>query len=178
MRKNNKELWKGMIYNGENFGPYWEVSNFGKIRNTKTKRLLRPYKHRGYLIIASTIYISSSQKEHYHFRVHRAVACTFIPNPENKQEVNHIDGNKENNCVANLEWCTPWENKSLAHQMGLMEAPPIQSKLSIEAIRDIRENCISKKHCQFGPRHFAKKYNVSEACVRNILRGHSWKNIT
>lgn len=56
-----------------------------------------------------------------HERVHRLVALTFIPNPNNYPEVNHKDGNKLNNCVSNLEWCDRSMNMKHAYQMGFLD---------------------------------------------------------
>ena len=64
--------------------------------------------------------------------VSRLVALTFIPNPENKPEVNHIDGDKDNNCVTNLEWVYGWENVQHARTTGLRT-----NKLSDDTIHDI-----------------------------------------
>lgn len=73
---------------------------FGKVIELKGKK-----NSRGYLYVG--LYNSGSRK---FFRVNRLVAIAFIPNPENKPQVNHKDGDKLSNCVSNLEWCTGSEN--------------------------------------------------------------------
>ena len=62
------------------------------------------------------------------YKIHRLVAETFIPNPEDKREVNHKDGNKLNNCVSNLEWCTRSENQKHAYKIGLQKSSEKQKQ--------------------------------------------------
>ena len=127
-----QEIWKSVPDTNDNY----QVSNLGNVRSRHNKythkiddyKLLKPYKtKKGYL--------SVKIKEHKTARpVHRLVAQAFIPNLENKPQVNHIDGSKENNNVNNLEWCTNQENCIHAVKMGLSsknnkERPVIQYDL-------------------------------------------------
>ena len=91
----------------------YEVSNFGRVSNFR--KILKTYRiNSGYLAL-------KLQKEGTvkSVLIHRLVAEQFVPNPMKKREVNHIDGNKENNCANNLEWVSSSENKSHAHKIGL-----------------------------------------------------------
>ena len=84
----------------------YEVSNLGKVRNIKSGRTLKPKLNRGgYLMYG--LYENNKQKYLY---LHRILATAFIDNPEEKPCVNHIDENKLNNDLSNLEWCTVREN--------------------------------------------------------------------
>lgn len=93
-----EEIWKDVVgYEG-----LYKVSNLGRIRSLKSNKIIKPYKKRnGYL----RAYLS--RKNVY---IHRVVAQAFIPNLQNKEEVNHKDLDKTNNNVENLEWCTKREN--------------------------------------------------------------------
>lgn len=98
------EEWKPIT----NFKNIYEVSNFGKIKNIKTNKILKTNNSKGKYLNVS-LYINGIQKNFY---VHRLVALEFILNPTNMTQVNHIDGNKQNNNVSNLEWCSNRENTS------------------------------------------------------------------
>ena len=93
-----------------------------KIGRCKKPHLLTTfsYTEKGYLRI--NVCINGKNKR---YRIHRLVAQAFIPNPENKPQVNHIDGNKQNNCVGNLEWVTDEENKKHATENGLVVSKPV-----------------------------------------------------
>ena len=92
----NQEIWKTLIYQGKEF-PDFEVSNFGQLRNIKTGTLYRqhinPY---GYCQVCVSLGSRNKKKV---FKLHKAVAETFIPNPENKPEVNHKNGDKNKNVI-------------------------------------------------------------------------------
>lgn len=92
----------------------YDVDEYGNAYNPKGK-LLKQYCKRGYMTIAPII-----DKKHVTCGIHRLVATKYIPNPENKPEVNHIDGDKTNNCVTNLEWVTRSENRLHALNTGLV----------------------------------------------------------
>lgn len=89
----------------------YEVSNLGNIRNCSTLKVLKPYEAKDHTstLRAMNICLTHMGKQR-HFKVHRLVAAAFIPNPELKPQVDHIDGDPANNIVENLRWVTETEN--------------------------------------------------------------------
>ena len=121
----NREVWRDI----KGYEGLYQVSNYGRIKslygwNGKEyiirERILRPCKSRdkSSTYSRSIVKLIKDQKRK-NYKVHRLVAQAFIPNPENKPQVNHIDGNPLNNNVNNLEWCTDRENKEHAIENGL-----------------------------------------------------------
>lgn len=104
-------MWKKVIV--DNIETNYSISSTGKLKNDTTGRLLKENLHNGY-----SHYTISINKKPKKLRTHRLVATAFIPNPENKPYVNHIDGNRQNNNIENLEWCTPSENTLHAVKIG------------------------------------------------------------
>lgn len=85
--------------------PQYVISSFGRIKNMKTNRILEYGKISGYDSV--TLSNGGTQKT---FLVHRLVAQHFLKNPDNKPWIDHINGNKDNNHINNLRWCTASEN--------------------------------------------------------------------
>ncbi len=144
---NDNEIWKEI----PNFEGYYEASNKGKIRSmqrsvpnsekgnrlSKAKEIAQnPTTRSNYLYVQ----LWKHNKVH-RMSVHRMVALTFIPNPINKPEVNHIDGNKINNLVDNLEWVTSSENKRHALKTGLRK-----NDAHVEKQIGTKYNAVSKYH--------------------------------
>lgn len=146
-----------------------------KLDCLRKEHLLKPWKtKKGYLAVQ--LYDNDRVKT---FPVHRLVAKAFIPNPSNKPQVNHIDCDKTNNNVSNLEWCNNSENQLHAFKHGLQmnnfEHP--QSKLNLEAVLDIKANCVKKKK-GYSMADFARKYYVCASSIKQILEGKSYRNIS
>lgn len=106
-------MWKKFIY--EEKETDYSVSTEGEVRKDGTGYILSQSSQQDYKFVR--LLIDGQQKR---MRVHRMVAMTFIDNPENKPYVNHINGNRSDNNVENLEWVTPSENTQHAVKTGLM----------------------------------------------------------
>jgi hypothetical protein len=101
------EIWEDIVINNIDYN--YEISNKGNVRNSNTKKILKPFLRTGYYCIGLSINSIINK-----FSIHTLVATMFIDNSNNCKVINHIDGNKLNNNVENLEWCTYKENTSHA----------------------------------------------------------------
>lgn len=130
--------------------------------------------------IEKTGYVSVTVKDRDRrmtFRVHKLVAQAFIPNPENKPQINHINGIKTDNRVENLEWCTQVENAKHAVATGL-NTPTIgtrhwnhkHSEEDALLVKTEYEGGMSRKQ-------ISKKYGYEYVFVYNVTSGQRWKHI-
>lgn len=162
---------------------HYEASSTGFIRSLNYKRtgkvkIIKPADSPdGYL---KTMLLGDDGKYHTS-RVHRWVALTFLGPPESL-EINHIDGNKKNNAITNLEYCTRSQNMKHAFANGL-EKPRMgmevhNHKLTDDAIREIRK--AAENNGRFwGRKNLAQRYGVSESTLKDIVsqRRGAWKHI-
>lgn len=104
----------------EKYETKYHITRKGEIKSLKSNCILKASNNRkGYF----QIYLySGSRKTRKRFYIHFLVGKTFIPNPENKPQINHLDGDGKNNSVKNLEWCTRQENQLHAYKMGLQKS--------------------------------------------------------
>ena len=168
------EVWKDV----SGFEGYYQVSNLGNVRSCdrvvtcgrngyrklKGKDLSCTINSVGYCVVL--LQKDGVQKESW--RVHRLVAIHFLEKPEGKDVINHIDHNRANNCVNNLEWCTNKENTAHMHAAGrnysAFGKDNASTRLSDDDVRTIRELACTTSH-----RKIAKMYNVSPQHVDRIV---------
>lgn len=141
MLNNNTEIWKDVL----NFEGRYQVSNIGRIRSIlsnhgKYQEKLKTQRIRSKSCQYMYVQFSVLDVPH-HEAVHRAVAKAFIPNPDRKPVVNHIDGNKLNNNVCNLEWATYSENILHAFSTGLNNGKHVADRQ-----RGVKTGTTSKYH--------------------------------
>lgn len=165
------ENWKETEYIG------YEVSDQGNVRSTRifkngirVKKLLPTLDRQGYLRI--TFNINGVTKT---LILHRLVAIAFIANINKLPQVNHIDGDKTNNRIDNLEWCTSAENNLHACSTGLRKVGELhhKAKLSENDVIEIKEALAAAESSA----EIARYYNVNKSLIAKMKAGDIWKSV-
>jgi hypothetical protein len=156
--------------NGEE--TFYSVTENGVVFSNKhVRRVLTPSDKIGYLSVC--LYLNGKRHE---IMIHRLVANNFIDNPHNKQQVNHIDGNKSNNHFSNLEWVTQSENIKHAYDNGLMNRDYTncgRSLLDENNVRDIRKLLADGVKAV----DVSKVFKVSQGVISNIKLGKTYYGV-
>lgn len=160
--------------------PNYKISSTGSVYSVHSNKLMKLHL-RGtradnkYLVVCV-----SKEGIQKNLSIHRLVAQAFIPNPENLPCVNHIDGNKFNNDVSNLEWCTYSENNYHAFRTGLKHIPSGVTnklcKLTYDDVVWIKNNIILGSK-EFGTRPIARKYGVDHTVIKDIFRDNKYADV-
>ena len=181
-----EEIWKDII----GYGGKYQISNHGRIKSVarqvfytdkppryKKELILksRPTGKRGkqYLMIA--LYDNKGVRKD--MLIHRLVAKYFIfnDNPYNKIEVNHIDGDRNNGNVINLEWVTPHENMEHAKKIGLIGKGETHSRAKLTETQVIK---LRTQTYKWGEKsRIAKKLNITCGTLCGIINGRYWKHL-
>lgn len=153
----------------------YEISTTGQVASTKNGawRLMAQNTDKGYKRFSVT---KVSKGIAGRRRVHRAVAETFIPNPDNLSEVNHKNGKKWDNRVENLEWASHQKNMEHAGQWNLLRSGTStpSNKLTEDQVREIRAKV------QLGDRSMrsiSREYKVSLPTILGIIKGTKWRKL-
>ena len=170
--KDNKEIWEDI----EGFDGYYQISNSGRLRIPNGRfgppnRIMKTDPSgNGYALV----FLYKKDKSRKAVTVHRLVANAFIPNPENKPQVNHKNGLKTDNQIDNLEWATSSEDRQHAYDIGLKVAPNgerhYSAKLNSFQVRVIRKSDLSQ-------RELVRIFKVTQPTVRAIINKTTWKQI-
>lgn len=106
--------------------------------------------------------------------MHRLIAITFLENPNNLPEINHIDEDKTNNSVSNLEWCDhTYNNNYGSKKMSVRGEKNPMNKVSEETVAEIKRTYIPGDK-EYGVTGLARRYNLSQTHVCAIIKGRRW----
>jgi hypothetical protein len=174
------EIWKDIM----GMEGLYQISNLGRVKvlpmiikfsnricRRKEKILKTWIKEYGYVCVKI-----GCNKKYKHYKIHQLIATAFIPNPENKPEVNHKNGISSDNRIENLEWCTHLENMQHASRFGLMKSGEFNhnSKLKKADISIIRS---TYKKGEITHKELAKKFNISPSQITDIINHKAWNHV-
>ena len=155
----------------KNISKDYLISDRGEVYSLFRHRKLFPSPTKGYLHV--NLKICGVTKR---CSVHRLVAQAFIPNPMNYPEINHMDGDKLNNRVENLEWCTSEMNNAhaMAAGLNLYGEKVLHSKMTGYGVFQAR---LMYATTSIGFKRLAKLYGVDRNVIREIINGKAWRHI-
>lgn len=172
-------MLKEVVYPGVSFNQKYEVNEKGEIFSPyRGWHKLKVHKiNKGYL----RVHLMTDKGGKF-FMVHRIVLEAFSPCKNSLQlQVNHIDGNKENNCLENLEWCTQSENMAHSVKTGLRSNMPKGEQangniLTEKQVLEICQELLNPNRDSYAK--IGKKYGVSKYAIHDIKRKKSWTWLT
>jgi hypothetical protein len=172
------EIWKTIPgYEG-----VYEVSNHARVRSLNriccytNRRLMGKVLATKLTLGYPTLGLHKNRKT-YHLKIHRLVAQAFIPNPENKPFINHINGIRHDNRLENLEWCTAQQNMIHALETGLRK-PPMGERCKLSRLKKDQVLEIIKLRGTIGVREIGRRFGVRHSTISDIHKGKTWKHIS
>lgn len=160
-----KEIWKPIV----GYERFYSASNFGRIRRnlkgmgTSKNRILKTsLTNLGYFNCSL-----SKNNTRKSFLVHWIIAKTFLKKPQNKSQVNHIDGDKKNNHISNLEYVTFSENVRHSYNLGLQK-----TKLTNQQVISMRKKFLTGRYTKS---QLAKIFGIHDSTASCIIRRKSWE---
>jgi hypothetical protein len=184
------EIWKPLIVLKKgvknNYTGLYEASNYGRIKSLgiyhgrtnnffNKPHIIKPQKTQdGYLLYS----LSNRGKQNY-VTAHRIIATTFIENENYKLQVNHIDGDKTNNKVNNLEWCTASENIKHAFNTGLkvavVKGMPKEKNPNAKYTQELIDEIRKKRKQGYKLIELEKEYHITASYISQICNKKFWK---
>jgi len=147
----------------------YDIDKNGNVINLKKNKLMNIHvSYNGYK------YVSLPGKTHY---IHRLLGIKFIPNPLNLKEINHIDGNKLNNDLSNLEWCSSSDNTKHAYKIGLQSqkgennARTNLKNLDIMKIKELSSKGTKQKE-------LVNMFGINQSNISRIINSKTWNQCT